>query len=483
MSKADRTPLTATACILLTLFFIPGHASAQAQPASPRAATSLAELSDALETLATRVTPSVVQIYVSGFGVGDAKPEAGPNHLYRERSIGSGVIIDADGYIVTNAHVIEGATRVVVELATRRAGPQAPRSIVRTPGRRLGAQIVAIDEETDLALLKISETKLPVLPLGDSDAIKPGQIVLAFGSPQGLDSSVTLGVVSAVGRQLEPDDPLVYIQTDAPINPGSSGGPLVDVAGRLIGINTLIYSESGGHEGIGFALPSNIVSTVTDQLKKGGRVRRGDIGIRPQTITPTLAKGLKLGREWGVVLGDVEPGGPAEEAGLQVGDIVAKLNGKVMENGRQLQVNLYRYAVGEIVAIEVERGTVSRVFRVKVGERPGDPDRFTSLAQGDQHLLSTLGILALDLTPAVAALLPDLRQEQGGVVVAATSDDAPFSEQGGLRAGDVIYACNGTRIHSFDQLKKLAAAVHAGDSLVLQIEREGRLMYVSFDID
>ena len=183
--------------------------------------------------------------------------------------------------------------------------------------RVVGAQIVAIDEETDLSVLKVDEKALPALELADSDAVRPGQLVLAFGSPLGLDSSVTLGVVSAVARQLEPDDPMIYIQTDASINPGNSGGPLVDTDGRVVGINTLILSQSGGNEGLGFAAPSNIVRNIFEQVRKFGRVRRGEIGVRAQTITPSLAEGLQLPRDWGVVLGDVYPDGPAAKAGAR----------------------------------------------------------------------------------------------------------------------------------------------------------------------
>ena len=201
------------------------------------------------------------------------------------------------GYIVTNAHVVQGAHKVQVQLAAPRRG--GARSILGPRPRLVGAQIVAIDEETDLAVLKVDEKALPFLELADSDGVRPGQLVLAFGSPLGLDSSVTMGVVSAVARQLEPDDPMIYIQTDASINPGNSGGPLVDTDGRVVGINTLILSQSGGNEGLGFAAPSNIVRNVFEQMRKYGRVRRGEIGVRAQTITPSLAEGLEAAARLG----------------------------------------------------------------------------------------------------------------------------------------------------------------------------------------
>ena len=230
-------------------------------------------------------------------------------------------------------------------------------------------QVIGVDQETDLAVLKLQiDRELTVLELGDSETLSPGELVMAFGSPLGLANSVSLGVVSAVARQIRVDDPMIYIQTDASINPGNSGGPLVDVDGRVVGINTFILSQSGGSEGIGFAVPSNIVRTVYEQIRQFGRVRRGEIGVHSQTLTPELASGLGLPQMWGVVLADVYPGSPAAAAGLRIGDIILTLNGKTMENARQFQVNLYPRRVGETLDLEVLRGSA----RVPV---LGNPDR------------------------------------------------------------------------------------------------------------
>ena len=223
-----------------------------------------------------------------------------------QRASGSGVIVDPDGYIVTNAHVVQGAQRLRVELPA----PVDGRSILadtQPHGERRRSSESTL--ETDLAVIKVDEQRLPALAFGDSDELRAGQIVLAFGSPLGLHNSVSLGVVSAVARQLEPESPMIYVQTDASINPGSSGGPLVDLRGRLVGINTLIVSQAGGNEGLGFAAPSNIVRTVYEQIRKTGRVRRGDIGVRAQTVTPALAAGLQSARAiTASVLADVLPG-------------------------------------------------------------------------------------------------------------------------------------------------------------------------------
>ena len=251
------------------------------------------------------------------------------------------MIVDAEGWIVTNAHVVENARSVRVDLV--QPAP-AGGSILRPRSRRLPARVVGLDRETDVAVLKIEQSGLPALELGDSEALHQGQVVMAFGSPLGLENSASLGVVSAVARQLKPDDPMIYVQTDASINPGNSGGPLVDAAGRMVGLNTMILSQSGGNEGIGLAAPSNIVRSVYEQIRRSGRVRRGAIGVRAQTITPPLAAGLGLVFDRGVVLSDVLPSGPAAAAGLRPGDVVIALDAKPMENARQLDVNLYRRA-------------------------------------------------------------------------------------------------------------------------------------------
>ena len=379
---------------------------------------------------------------------------------------------------MTNAHVVENATRIEVELPYAATGGEPGRSILGRRGRTVGAQIVAIDHETDLAVVKVEAKALPALAFGDSDALRPGQLVLAFGSPLGLDASVTLGIVSAVARQLTPEDPMIYIQTDAPINPGNSGGALVDTEGRLVGINTLIYSQSGGSEGIGFAAPSNIVRNVVEQIRKTGRVRRGEIGVTAQTITSTLAEALSLPADAGVIVADVDEGSPGAKAGLQPGDLVLSLDGKRMENGRQFRINLYTRTIGQQVALEIERAGRRTTVRLPVVERESTSTRLSDLLT-PQNSIRALGAVVLELTPQIRQVLPPLRRETG-VVIAAVSNDTPYSQQGQLRAGDVLYAVNGKPIATVAELKAAAAELKPNDATVLQIEREGGLMYIAF---
>lgn len=460
------------------LCFVPAAFAQTSAPAAPP--VPLADLSRSLQDLAARVSPSVVQIFVTGYPTPDEETQMASVEPQLERSSGSGVIVDADGYIVTNTHVVENATRIEVELPPDPAGATG-RSILRRRGRTVGAQIVAIDHETDIAVVKVDARGLPALAFGDSDALRAGQLVLAFGSPLGLESSVSLGVVSAVARQLTPDDPMIYIQTDATINPGNSGGALVDASGHLVGINTLIYSQSGGSEGIGFAAPSNIVRNVFGQIRKNGRVRRGEIGVNSQTITPLMTEALGLTFDAGVILADVIPGGPAAKAGLEPGDIVLSLDGKAMENGRQFRINVYTRGAGEQVAIEVRRGERTMTVKVPVIERANDTGELEALVS-TQQAIRPLGVIALDLNPSVAALLPSIRRQRGAVVARVTPE-SPYSQQGRLQVGDVIYALNGQVVRSADDLKVFAGQLKASAAAVLLIERESTLMYFAFRVE
>ena len=251
-------------------------------------------MSDAFESLVRRVSPCVVEILVTGFGSPSEEDQNASTAVGRERSLGSGVIISPDGYIITNHHVVKGADRVRVVLTPSNLGESEAQGMLKTRGKVLSAKIVGVSKLIDLAILKVDASNLPTLDLGRYDQVRKGQIVLAFGSPQGLENSVSFGLVSSVLRQPDPDDPMVYIQTDAAINPGNSGGPLVNVDGKVVGINTFIYTKSGGNEGIGFAIPSGIVRYAYEQIRRYGRVRRRSIGADLQSVTLDLTQALTL---------------------------------------------------------------------------------------------------------------------------------------------------------------------------------------------
>jgi serine protease Do len=430
--------------------------------------SGLRALDAQLDALSRRVAPSVVQVVASGYTTTPAML------LARGQATGSGVIVDSEGWIVTNAHVVENARNVRVDLV-QPAATGAGGSILRPRSRRLNARVVGLDRETDVALLKVEERGLPALELGDSESLRQGQLVMAFGSPLGLENSASLGVVSAVARQLKPDEPMIYVQTDASINPGNSGGPLVDAEGRMVGLNTLILSQSGGNEGIGFAAPSHIVRSVYQQLRKSGRVRRGVIGVRAQTITPSLAAGLGLVFDRGVVLSDVTPAGPAEAAGLRPGDIVLALDGKPMENARQFDVNLYRRVPGDHVTLSVRRGTQALDLTVSVVARPEDTDRFLSMVTPEKNLIPRLGVLALELDDELRRAAGPLRGREG-VLVAARSGGSDETDE--LRPGDVVYAVNGVSVLGLAELRSAVSRPAPGQPLVLHVERASRLIYV-----
>jgi len=464
-----RMPFTALVSTL-AVALAPALASAQPAPAA-----SLSELSESLRSVVERVGPSVVEVATTGFA---APSGPGEGLLSRRRGTGSGVILSPDGYIVTNAHVVQGARRIQVVLP--RGSQGEAESILRPRGDVVGAQLVGTDLETDLAVLKVAATGLPAADVGDSDELRQGELVLAFGSPLGLEQSVSMGIVSSVARQLAPEAPMIYIQTDATINPGNSGGALVDSRGRLVGINTLIFTQSGGSEGIGFAAPSNIVRAVFDQIRTTGRVRRGDIGVRTQTLTPYLASALGIARQTGVVVRDVVPGSPAQAAGMEIGDVIVTLDGKPMENARQFQVGVYRRPPGTGVPLEVERGARRLRFVPLVGERPGDPANILALVSPAQNLVPRLGVLAIDIDERVLAMLPGLRA-RSGVVVAAGSADAPFWRDP-LQPGDVIYTLNGAPVTSVADLRKQLDAVPPNAAVAFQVERDRELRFVTVEL-
>jgi serine protease Do len=442
------------------------------------AQNSLRALSTHFEDLVRTVDPAVVQVVVRSYTADD---DAASPLIKSAKGNGSGVIVSADGYVVTNAHVVANARKVQVLLG--RVAEMSPnhKSVLREKGRLVNATIVGQDRETDIAVLKIEEAeKLPFLHFADSEALHEGQLVLAFGSPLGLDNSVTMGIISSTARQVRPQDPMIYIQTDAAINPGNSGGPLVDSDGKVVGINTFIFTNSGGSEGIGFAAPSNIVRSVYEQIRTHGRVRRGQIGVLTQTITPLLTETLGLAREHGVLIEDVAPSSAAEAAGLKIGDVVVALNGKPMENARQMGVNIYQNA-GKTIKLDVVRGKDPLAINVAVLERPKDPDRLLAHLKGERSRIRKIGVLAVDLDEAVIPLYQSLREFTGVAIVGITADLS--LESGPLQPGDIIHRINADPVLTLEGLRKQLEEYKHGQHVALQVERAGQMQFIVLEID
>jgi len=440
---------------------------------------SLQQLSASMELLSKRVSPSVVQIFSTGYNQETDREHNNTNLSSRRSTSGSGIIIASDGWIVTNAHVVQGSRWIRVRLHEEDDLSAAQSG--RSRHALLEGKLVLADRDTDLAFLKVDATGLPTLELSDSSDLKQGQLVLAFGSPLGLDNSVTMGVVSSVARQLDPDSPTIYVQTDAAVNPGNSGGPLVDTAGRVVGVNTLILSQSGGNEGIGLAIPSNVIRSVYNQARNEGHVHHHGIGMSARNITPALASGLGLSREEGVLVEDVIPQGPAQISGLMPGDIVLSVDKKPVQNIRQLALDLFSYAVGENAKLQIQRGTQTISYEVPVVEKLDVQGRLADLVTKEQNKIPQLGILGLTLDDRLLLMLPPLRN-QSGVVVAAKESEGAYIGEGPL-PGDVIYSVNGTLVSSVDSLRSVLDDLKLADTLVLQVERLGSLHYVVLETE
>lgn len=439
---------------------------------------ALVQLNNALEALAAKVSPAVVQILVTGYGSLNEADRSKTALIVRQHAVGSGVIVDPSGYVITNAHVVEGAHRIQVALPL----PSGDSTGQVPVGKRriLEARLVGQHQETDLALLKIDEADLPTLPLM-SQRPRVGQLVFAIGSPEGLQNSVTMGVVSALARQADPSKPLTYIQTDAPINPGNSGGPLVDMNGAVVGINTFILSQGGGSEGLGFAIPARVVDFVYRSLRKYGHVHRVAIGAATQEITPTLAEALQLPQRWGVIVVDVKPDGPADSAGLQVRDIILSADDRRVETLPSLSSALYLHRLDEAVKLVILRGNERKTLYIPAIEQRDHMDELLDQVNPENSLISRLGVLAIDITPELRSRIGTLRMPSGVIVVGRTAD--LIIPETGLQTGDIIHSLNSTPIDSVETLRAAVRALKTGDPVALQVERDDGLAYVSFEIE
>lgn len=393
----------------------------------------------------------------------------------KESSLGSGVIVSRDGYILTNNHVVNGADRVTVRMDKHNS---------------IDAQVVGTDPQSDLAVLKVDEKDLPVLPLGHSDNLKIGEWVMAVGSPFGLERSVSIGIVSAKGRSgLNVTSYEQFIQTDAAINHGNSGGALVNLQGELVGINTAIASSTGGSNGVGFAIPIDQARTIMESLIKDGKVSRGYIGVTLQDVDDKLAKAMGLAEARGAVVNTVSPGTPAEKAGIKVGDVILKLNGDDVDDVPGLRNRIAAITPGTPVNLLVRRDEVNKNFTLTLGELPrnvaqaGDGEDDGSGGAGDapKEKRGTESRLGLEVRTLNEELAQQYRiKEERGVVITAVENDSRAAEAG-LREGDVILECNRHETISVDQLRTALGDRSTKSPVLLRVSRGGNVSYVPID--
>ncbi|GBE36670.1 putative periplasmic serine endoprotease DegP-like precursor [bacterium BMS3Bbin07] len=384
---------------------------------------------------------------------------------WKEQSLGSGVIVSADGYIITNNHVVDQADEIKVTLYDRRT---------------LTGKVVGADPKTDLALVKINVQGLPTVPWGDAERLKVGEFVLAIGNPFGLSHTVTMGIVSAVGRaNVGIADYEDFIQTDAAINPGNSGGPLVNIQGELVGINTAIFSRSGGYQGIGFAVPSNMVRSVMEQLRKEGKVIRGWLGVTIQDMTPELAEKFGLKTTAGALVSDVFKDSPAQKAGIKRGDVITQYNGKAITSVSTLRNMVARSKVGSEVEITVVRNSTQHKFRVVVNELPTEFSEVSSAIPEEKpdDVKALAGITITELTGSIAKQLGIDQSEKGVVVLDIEAGSA--AQEAGIKKGDVIQEIDRKRIYGIDDWKKIVSGIKPDEMVVMFLNRGGRKFYVA----
>jgi len=373
--------------------------------------------------------------------------------------------------------LIEGAKRVQVILNPSRTAEMPVRTYLEAPEKTFDADIVGVHQETDLAVLKIRARDLPTLHFANYEDLRQGQMVIAFGSPLGFRNTATIGIVSSIARQIDLDSSVVFIQTDAAINPGNSGGALVDTAGNLVGINTAMLKA----ERSGLAIPSDTVKFVYDQIRKSGRVVEADIGLSVQTITPTMAAGLKLPRDVGVIVADVRPGFPAEGVGIQSEDIITSADGQSVQSALQFLTLIYRRKPGERVSLRLLRGTRPINVNVTLAEKSFDVDPLSQAVDVDRNLISTLNVVGLDVDNNVASTVPGIRMRSGILITGKCARRE--GTQTGLKVGDLIHEINGTTVRSVTELRAVLAKLSSGFPVVLKVERQKQFLYLVSEVE
>jgi serine protease Do len=499
VAKAKRlaAPASAVVVFLLAFAWLLGHNTARAAsngatPLDDSSVSSLVALDNAVEAVAARVTPAVVNVSVTARATADDGDDDGQNPgipdgmlppefkrffgnghgQFRamargpqvERGIGSGIIISPDGYIVTNNHVVGDATKINVTLSDRRVFP---------------AKLVGVDKLNDLAVIKIDAKNLTAVAWGDSTKLRPGQTVLAFGSPFGyFQFSVTRGIVSAVNRPNpysdDPRKPGAYIQTDAAINQGNSGGPLVNAHGELVGINTFIITNNGSFAGAGFAIPSQIVRASAESIIKDGTVHHGYLGISMNDVTPGNASFFNLPDASGAIISQVTPDSPAGNAGLKSGDVLRELNGNKILNGSALQVAVSQIAPGQSIALGILRDGKAETIHVKVGEFKGEKQVVENSGEG-KHERGRLGLGVNDITPDMRSQL-NLPSNVNGAAVQSVRPASP-ADDAGIAPGDVILEVNRHPVENAEKFANEVRSVPAGKDILLLVWSHGGTTY------
>lgn len=445
---------------------------------SPVVPRQIMEASRAFSDIASSVSPSVVNISTVKVIKRDVNPffedpffdffnpfrEFKSPRKWKEKSLGSGVIVSPDGYIITNNHVVEQADEVRVTLIDKRS---------------FKAKIIGADPKTDVAIVKIDAKDLPAVHWGDSDKLQVGEFVLAIGNPFGLSHTVTMGIISAVGRaNVGIADYEDFIQTDAAINPGNSGGPLVNIKGELIGINTAIFSKSGGYQGIGFAVPSNMAQLVMSQLEQKGKVTRGWLGVTIQELTPELSQKFGLKNPKGALVGDVAKGSPAEKAGIKRGDVILEFNGKKVEDVGNLRNMVAQSKLGSELPIRLMRGEKEYSVTVMIAELPKEVAEATPGNSPEESGVEGLsGLNVMELTKEIARQLGLHRDEKGVVVVRVEPGSA--AEEAGIKKGDVIQEIDRKKIENLDDYDRVASRMRPGDNPLVFVNRGGKKFYLT----
>jgi serine protease Do len=405
-----------------------------------------------------------LQEFFKRFGIpGMPGMPGGPNQgqEYKSQSLGSGFIISQDGYILTNAHVISAADEVLVKLSDK---------------REFKAKIIGADKRTDIALIKIDAKNLPKVTIGDPSKLKVGEWVAAIGSPFGLENTMTAGIVSAVGRALPQENYVPFIQTDVAINPGNSGGPLFNLAGEVVGVNSQIYSRSGGSMGLSFSIPIDVAIGISNQLKTSGRITRGWLGVAIQELTKELAESFGMKGTNGALIAGVEKGGPAEKGGLEAGDVIIQFDGKVVETSNDLPRIVGMTDPGKSVNVDVLRKGGKKTLRIKVGEMPSEEIEISqNNTPSTEAATNKIGLTLSALTPEQKKKL----NGKNGLLVTASSGAAA---EAGIRRGDVILGLNNSETQSVEQFNKQINAVRPGKTVAVLVQRGDSTLYVPIKV-